>query len=112
MPNVARTGASGAVEGSHFFGAIGYAKFGRADLSYVGDSFTKFQDLAMAAPGPLITSVNTTIGLSLRKWAALFYSKNQTKWLIATGVDTVRVVPATYPAALPRTMGVELAMKY
>ncbi|MDB6008597.1 MAG: TonB-dependent receptor [Gammaproteobacteria bacterium] len=112
VPNVPKVTANAAVEYRRPFGAAGHALFGRAAVSYLGDSFTEFQSLSTAKLIPSSTSVDASLGLAVDTWEFSVFAKNLTNRLIVTGVDTDRNVPTTYSVAPPRTLGVELRWKY
>jgi outer membrane receptor protein involved in Fe transport len=110
VPNVPKVMANAAIEYRRPYG--GHAFFGRAAVSYVGDSFTEFQSLSTAKQVPSSTSVDASVGLAVKEWEASVFAKNLTNRLIVTGVDTDRNVPTTYSVAPPRTIGLELRWKY
>jgi len=112
VPNVPKVTANAAIEYRRPYGSAGHALFGRAAVSYVGDSFTEFQSLSTAKQVPSSTSVDASVGLAVKQWEASVFAKNLTNRLIVTGVDTDRNVPTTYSVAPPRTVGLELRWKY
>ena len=111
VPNVPRINGSAAAEYRWIVGN-GKSAYARADVAYVGDSFTEFNSLSTALLVPASTRIDGSLGIDIGRWELSIYGKNLANRLIVTGVDTDRDVPETYSIAPPRTLGVEARYDY
>ena len=111
VPNVPHINGSAAAEYRWLVGT-GKSVYMRADVAYVGDSFTEFNSLSTALRVPSSTSIDGSLGMDIGSWEVSVYGKNLANRLIVTGVDTDREVPETYSVAPPRTLGVEARYDY
>lgn len=111
VPNVPRFNGSAAAEYRWFVGN-GMSAFARAQVAYVGGSFTEFNSLSTALRVPSSTSIDGSLGVDIGNWEVSIYGKNLANRLIVTGVDTNRDVPETYSVAPPRTLGIDARYDY
>ena len=112
VPNVPKVNGDAIAEYRRPLGTSDRSLFVRTSVAYLGDSYTEFQSLSTAKLVPASASVDGSLGVEVNNWEVSFFGKNLTNRLIVTGVDTDRNVPTTYSVAPPRTLGLEVRVKY